>query len=104
MSSRSIEKKSELWQATTNNVAANTPNFNIGQAFNTSANFSSGQNLNNNQNFSTGANFNGQISQGQNANIQFNTQDNKNQVYYNNPNHYNSSSANQSFGQVDFKV
>ena len=105
MSSRSREKKSDLWQAATNNLSPNTPNFSAGQTFNTSPNFNAGQNFNNNQNFSAGVSLNGQnFTQGQNANLQINTQDNKNQVYYNNPNQYSSSSINQTFGQVDFKV
>lgn len=111
MSSRSREKRSEqLWQSpNNNNPAPLNQNFTTNQNFSTSANISAGQNFNNNQTFSTGVNFNGNQSfgQGPNVTLQTNiptTQDNNTKVYYNNPNQYGSSTPNQSFGQVDFKL
>jgi len=110
MSSRSREKRSEqLWQSPNNNAATNNQNFTATQNFNTSANFNTGQNFNNNQNFTTGVNFNANqnFNQGQNVTLQTNipnTQDNNTKVYYNNPNQYGSSTQNQTFGPVDFKL
>lgn len=106
MSSRSREKKSELWQGGANNVSTPNPNYNAGQSFNTPVTFNPGQNYNNNQNFSAGVSLNaGQnFTQGQNVNLQVDVQDNNAKVYYNNSNQYASGSPNQLYGQNDFKV